>query len=90
VREQPAEPVMTIYLTNGVRTSQGPGPSPKTLPVSEANALLGMKYPVYGDRSPEPVLAEPVVRPFPARTAAPGCAGQLREDDGERAHDHPG
>jgi hypothetical protein len=63
--EPPAEPTMVIYVTNGVRTSQGPGPGPKTLPVSEANALLGMKYAVTGSRNPEAADPEPSVRAFP-------------------------
>jgi hypothetical protein len=62
--EQPAEPVMTVYVTNGTRTSQGPGPGPKTLPVSEANALIGMRFAVPGSRNPEASNPEPVVRRF--------------------------
>jgi len=53
-----------IYLTVGVRTNAGPGPGVKQLPASEANALIGMKYAVYGDREPGPE-PEPVVRAFP-------------------------
>jgi hypothetical protein len=80
--EQPAEPVMMIYLTNAVRTSQGPGPGPKTLPVSEANALISMKYAVPGTRNPEAADPEPVVRAFPhiplrpAGTAASNATGR--------------
>ncbi len=62
--EPEAEPQVTIYLTVGVRTSQGPGPGVKTLPASEAGALVGMKYAVYGDRSPEAADPEPTVRRF--------------------------
>jgi len=58
------EPEVTIYLTVGVRTSQGPGPGVKTLPASEAGALVGMKYAVYGDRNPEAADPEPTVRRF--------------------------
>lgn len=61
---QPPEPVVTIYLTNAVRTSQGPGPGVKRLPASGANALCAMKYTVYSDREPGPA-PEPVVRAFP-------------------------
>src|SRR5437868_7063781 len=53
-----------VYLTVGVRTSQGPGPGPKTLPASEANALIGMKYAVYGDRAQNEPLPEPTARRF--------------------------
>lgn len=60
----PAEPEVTIYLTVGVRTSQGPGPGVKTLPVSEANALISMKYAVAGSRNPEVANPEPVTRRF--------------------------
>jgi hypothetical protein len=64
VSEQPAEPVMTVYVTNAVRTSQGPGPGPKTLPVSEASALVNMKYAVAGSRNPEAADPEPTHRRF--------------------------
>ena len=65
VSEQPAEPLVTIYLTNAVRTSQGPRPGIKNLPASEASALVGMKYAVPGTRNPEAADPEPVVKPFP-------------------------
>jgi len=65
---------MAVYVTNAVRTSAGPGPGPMTLPVSEANALISMKYAVAGSRNPEAADPEPVVRRFggpvpPARPA---------------------
>lgn len=71
---QPAEPVVTIYVVVGVRTSAGPGPGVKQLPASEAGRLVSAKYAVYGDRSPEAADPEPVARPFsgpvpPARPA---------------------
>jgi hypothetical protein len=59
------EPQVTIYVTNGVRTSGGPGPGVKTLPASEAAALVGMKYAVYGDKPPGLPDPEPATRPFP-------------------------
>lgn len=59
-----SEPVVTIYLVNAVRTSQGPGPGVQVLPASEAGALIASKYAIYGDRAPEPVRPEPVVRAF--------------------------
>ena len=52
-------------LTNGTRTSQGPGPGPKTLPAAEANALLAAKYAIRGDQPPDDIGAEPTTRPFP-------------------------
>ncbi len=55
---------MRIYVTVGVRTSQGPGPGPMTLPVSECNALIGMKYATPGDKPPNDIGAEQVTRPF--------------------------
>ena len=65
---------MRVYVTNGVRTSQGPGPGPMVLPVSEANALIFFKYAVAGSRNPaEATGPEPVARRFgspPARRPA--------------------
>ncbi len=58
------EPQVTVYVTNGVRTSQGPGPGVKQLPAGEAGALVGMKYAAYGDRSPEAADPEPTTRRF--------------------------
>lgn len=68
---QPAEPVMAVYVTNGVRTSQGPGPGPMTLPVSEASALISMKYAVAGSRNPEAANPEPTTRRFGSPPPAP-------------------
>ena len=42
----PGVPLVTVYLTSAVRTSQGPGPGVKTLPAPEANALISIKYTV--------------------------------------------
>jgi hypothetical protein len=62
---QPApEPLVAVYVTNGVRTSAGPGPGAKTLPASEAGALVSAKLAVYGDRNPEASDPEPVARRF--------------------------
>ena len=70
----PSEPEVTIFVTNGVRTSQGPGPGVKVLPASEAGAIVSMKYAVYGDRDPSQSTGpEPVVKRFgspPARRPA--------------------
>jgi len=82
--EQPAEPTMVIYLTNGVRTSAGPGPGPKTLPVSEANALINMRFAVPGSRNPEAADPEPVVRAFPhipLRPAGTAASNATRRPD---------
>jgi hypothetical protein len=68
---QPAEPLVAVYVVNGTRTSQGPGPGPMTLPASEANALLGMRLAVYGDRAPNEPLPEPAVRRFGSPPPAP-------------------
>jgi hypothetical protein len=38
-----------VFVTNGVRTSDGPGPGHKRLPPQEANWLISMKYAVAGD-----------------------------------------
>jgi len=62
--KSPAEPLVTIFLTNGVRTSAGPGPGVKTLPASEAGAIVSMKYAAYGDRDPAAGFPEPVDKPF--------------------------
>jgi hypothetical protein len=63
--QPPAEPMVDIYVVNGTRTSQGPGPGPMTLPVSEANALLTARLAVYGERAPNEPEPEPTVRTFP-------------------------
>jgi hypothetical protein len=62
------EPQMTIYLSVGVRTSQGPGPGVKTLPASEALSLVSAKYAVAGTSPPDGMggQPEPSARPFPA------------------------
>ena len=59
------EPLTSVFVVNGTRTSQGPDPGPKALPASEANALIGMKYAVYGDKPPGLPDPEPSARPFP-------------------------
>jgi hypothetical protein len=50
--DEPGQQLVTVYLTNAVRTSQGPGPGPKTLPSDEASRLIGSKLAVYGDQPP--------------------------------------
>jgi hypothetical protein len=56
--------MVTIYVTNGTRTSAGPGPGVLTLPASEAGALVSARLAVHGDREPGP-QPEPVVSTFP-------------------------
>lgn len=50
------EPQVTVYLTNGTRTSAGCGPGPVTVPAREANALVNAKLAVYGDTPPTGLL----------------------------------
>jgi hypothetical protein len=64
VSQPQPEPLRDVYVTNGVRTSAGPGPGPKTLPASEASALIAMKYAVPGSRNPEAADPEPTTRRF--------------------------
>jgi hypothetical protein len=52
----PGPATVTVFLTNAVRTSTGPGPGPKQLPPAEANALIRAKMAVYGDRPPKNFL----------------------------------
>lgn len=70
----PAEPLVTVYLTNAVRTSAGPGPGAMQLPAIEAGRLVSAKLAVYGSRGPEASDPEPLARTFggpipPARPA---------------------
>ncbi len=62
----PAEPEMDVCVNVAVRTSKGPGDleHPMRLPVSEANALIAMKYAVAGTRRPNAADPEPTVRRF--------------------------
>jgi hypothetical protein len=46
------EPVVTVFVTNAVRTSDGPGPGVKRLPPGEAAALVTSRRAVYGDQPP--------------------------------------
>jgi hypothetical protein len=59
------EPVVTIYVVNGVRTSLGPGPGVKRLPASEASALVSAKLAVWGDQPPRDVHPAPVTLTYP-------------------------
>lgn len=61
------EPLVTVYVVNGTRTSAGPGPGALTLPASEAGALVRQRFAVYGDRAPGAADPEPAARPFTDR-----------------------
>jgi hypothetical protein len=52
----PGQQLVTVFLTNAVRTSAGPGPGPKQLPSDEANRLINSKMAVYGDQPPRNYL----------------------------------
>ena len=69
--EPEPERTMAVYVVNGTRTSQGPGPGAMQLPVSEANALIGMKYAVAGSRAPNEGDPEPTTRRFGAPPPPP-------------------
>jgi hypothetical protein len=47
------EATTTVYLSNAVRTSAGPGPGVKILPQAEAAALVANRLAVYGDQPPQ-------------------------------------
>lgn len=57
---------VTVYLTVAVRTSQGPGPGPLTLPRDEAARLVAQRFAVYGGSPPLSFLGTPApaVREF--------------------------
>jgi hypothetical protein len=80
--EPEAEPLADVYLTVGVRTSDGPGPGYKRLPQREANLLVARKLAVAGTEPPRSFLgeAEPSTRRFDDNTNARGS----RDDAGLR------
>lgn len=61
---QPGPAAVTVYVVNGTRTSQGPGPGPLSLPPLEAAALVRQRFAVYGSKPPNAADPEPVVKPF--------------------------
>jgi hypothetical protein len=67
-------PLVDVYLTVGVRTSDGPGPGHKRVPPGEAAALVGNRRGVYGDQPPRGfedggvVVASDAARMMPRRT----------------------
>jgi hypothetical protein len=44
--------VVAVYLTNGTRTSQGPGPGVKRLPPDEAGRLVSARLAAFGEAPP--------------------------------------
>ncbi len=50
---QRARDLVTVYVTNGVRTSADPGPGVRRLPPAEAAALVGRRHAVYGEQPPQ-------------------------------------
>jgi hypothetical protein len=44
--------LVTVFVTNGVRTSDGPGPGVKRVPPAEAQALYAGRVAVTGDQPP--------------------------------------
>jgi hypothetical protein len=46
------EPV-TLFVINGTRTSDGPGPGVKHLPRAEAGALVAAHLAVHGEKPPQ-------------------------------------
>jgi len=41
-----------VFVTNAVRTSDGPGPGVKHVPPAEASALVAAKLAVHGEQPP--------------------------------------
>jgi len=78
----PPDQLVDVYLTTAVRTSQGPGPGPKTLPAAEANRLIVRKLAIAGDQPPRGFLGHPEGpdRPFDDNHNPQGS----RHDDGLR------
>ena len=50
--ETEAEPLVAVFVTVGVRTSDGPGPGPKRLPQREAQVLLNKRFAIGGSEPP--------------------------------------
>jgi hypothetical protein len=46
------EPLVAVYVTTAVRTSDGPGPGVKRVPPDEAGRLVGDRRAVYGEQPP--------------------------------------
>jgi hypothetical protein len=52
VHTEPADPPVMIFLTNGVNSSAGAGPGPRTVPADEAARLVARRLGVYGSAPP--------------------------------------
>ena len=76
------EPLADVFLTVGVRTSQGPGPGHKRLPAREAGLLVARKHAVAGTEPPRSYEGHPEGpdRPFDDNHMPLGS----RHDDGLR------
>jgi hypothetical protein len=48
----PGKPV-PVFVLNGTRTSDGPGPGLKHLPLAEAGALVAARLAVHGGQPPQ-------------------------------------
>lgn len=47
------EDVVPVFVTNGIRTSQGAGPGLRYLPRGEAAAIIGARHGIAGTRPPD-------------------------------------
>ncbi len=47
-----SEPLVAVFVTVAVRTSDGPGPGVRRVPPGEAARLVGDRRAVYGDQPP--------------------------------------
>ncbi len=63
-RAQPGPQLVAVFVVNGTRTSQGPGPGPLKLPPLEAGALVRQRLAIYGSKPPNVPDPEPVAKPF--------------------------
>jgi hypothetical protein len=70
-----------VYLVNGTRTSQGPGPGLKYLPSPEANALVRAKLAVAGTTRPGGMRTAASPR-HPRRRCARSPRGRTRSPRG--------
>lgn len=61
-------PLVALFVTTAVRTSDGPGPGVKRVPPGEAAALVNNRRAVYGDQPP---------RGFSDGGAQPGDEGRM-------------
>jgi hypothetical protein len=50
--ESAQDGLVAVFVTTGIRTSAGPGPGVRRVPPAEAQAIVGSRRGVYGDRPP--------------------------------------